>query len=230
MNQVEQEVLNKLESIAWRICHLPNGKAATWFSPALRMAQYIYKAGDGDHLEIGVMHGPTLIMAALVKKEFNLEGTVIGVDPLEGYYPAGPLNPKGVYNEAGKVLLTKDDYYGTPINMEVLQKNIDYFNVSDKIEIVKKFSYPWPQELENSRFVSAYIDGDHYRDGPTLDWNNVHLRTEKYVMLDDCNEHCPAVQRARVVAVNTPGWHEIELFQDHLLVMERLLVMEKDVS
>lgn len=219
---------DKLDAIVWRAIHLPKGKAATWFAPARRMAELILEAGDGNHLEIGVMHGPTLIMAALIKEEYGLAGDVIGIDPLEGYYPAGPLNPKGVYNEAGTQLLTKGDYQGVPVTWDVLKYNLMYFDVGHRVRIVKTFSWPWPKELENETFVSAYIDGDHYRDGPTLDWKMVYPRTTKLVWFDDCNEHCPAVQRARVVANETPGWRERELFIDHLLVMERLLVMEHE--
>jgi hypothetical protein len=210
-----------LNNIVSEIRRLPFGQSCTVLSPTYRMAELVVEAGDGDHLEIGVLHGSTLIMAALIKKEYGLKGEVIGLDPMAGFYPPGPLNPNGVYNEKGTVLLSADEYKGTPVNMEILNKNIDHFGVGNHIRMVLEFSTPWPDALKDSRFVSCYIDGDHYRDAPTMDWNNVHPRTDKLVWFDDCNDNCPAIKRARTVARYTPGWKERELYAGHLLIMER---------
>ena len=202
---------------------LPHGRGATWEAPAVRMLELVAQAGDGDHLEIGVLHGATLIMAALVKEVCGLEGFVIGIDPMQGYYPAGPANPNGVYNERGDTLLTNeiDGVSRTPVTGEIFWENVRYFNVEHRVILVKEFSHPWPAALDGARFVSAYIDGDHYRDGPLHDWQNVHPRTSKLVWFDDCNPHCPGVQRACEVASQTPGWRMVELYHNHTFIVER---------
>lgn len=185
------------------------------------MAELVLEAGDGDHLEIGVLHGGTLIMAALVKREYGLQGKVVGLDPLDGFYPAGPMNPDGVYNDKGTQLITRPDDKGVPVSLENLMDNVRHFGIADRIEIIQKFSYPFPEEIAGRFFASCYIDGDHYRDGPLHDWELAWPRVKRLIWFDDCNENCPAVKRVRPIARKTSGWHEKELFGNQILVMER---------
>jgi hypothetical protein len=209
--------------VARVMTELPRGRGATWLAPACRMMELVAMAGDGDHLEIGILHGATVIMAALTKETFGLQGDVIGIDPMQGYYPAGPANPHGVYNERGDFLLTReiDDVSKTPVTEAIFWQNVSHFHVGHRVRLVKAFSYPWPEPLQNAQFVSAYIDGDHYRDGPLHDWENVKDRTSKLVWFDDCNPNCPGVQRACVTAETAAGWHKLEHYLDHLFIVER---------
>jgi hypothetical protein len=45
------------------------------------LAQAVAYAGDGDFIEIGSLHGGSAITAALVKKEFNLDGDILCIEP-----------------------------------------------------------------------------------------------------------------------------------------------------
>ena len=45
------------------------------------LSQAVYYSGDGDYVEIGSLHGGSAITAALVKKEFNLKGSIFCIEP-----------------------------------------------------------------------------------------------------------------------------------------------------
>ncbi|MGW8177394.1 MAG: class I SAM-dependent methyltransferase [bacterium] len=215
--------MNKeIEALVWKVLHqLPRGRVTTWFPVAHLMMEYVAKAGPGDHLEIGVLHGGTAIMSALTKKAMGHAGKIVALDPFDGYYPASPTKPNGVVSERGQRLTAKFDNTGVPITVETFKDNIEFFNVADNIEIVKAFSVPWP--LGPRRFVSAYIDGDHYGDGPTLDWNNVKqaIQPGGYVWFDDCNDNCPGVLKAAELAAAEPGWTKIGLFHKQTFIVRK---------
>lgn len=204
---------------------MPLGRITTWRSVAEYMMSLVAYAGDGDHLEIGVLHGGTAIMAALVKEKLGLQGHVYALDPFEGYYPPSPLQPDGVYSDTDE-LITKevDPATNIPITVETFRKNMQYFGIQHRIRIVKAFSYPWPEELEDHEFISAYIDGDHYKDGPMTDWGNVarRIKVGGLVWFDDCNHHCPGVLRACEHAKAQPGWQFVNHAYDQTFVMQRV--------
>ena len=54
--------------------------------------------------------------------------------------------------------------------------------------------------------MTAYIDGDHWNNGPWTDWMNVKDRTEKYVTLDNYDKDHPAVIAACHRAAEDPEW------------------------
>ena len=45
------------------------------------LCQTVLNSGDGDYIEIGSLHGGSAITSALTKKEFNLNGRVLCIDP-----------------------------------------------------------------------------------------------------------------------------------------------------
>jgi len=112
---------------------------------------------DGDHLEIGTLHGGSAVAVALMKMEYGLSGKVVCVDPLSGYY-------MGL--KRGKPI---DPYSGTPVSRAVLEKNARTFRV--ELEIMQMKSDEAFDEFRHTRrrFASAYIDGDHWGDAPLRD-------------------------------------------------------------
>lgn len=194
------------------IAEIPIGRVACYPDCAAEAAMKIKEAGDGDHLEIGVLFGGSLIIAALVKKAFGLKGLCIGVDPLDGYYPPGGYHPDGKYSEAmGIYSRPRDIRTDEPVTLKSVVTNINYFDVVKEIKIIKAFSVPWPTLLENSEFASAFIDGDHWGDGPKTDFANVapHIRKGGIVIFDDYTHQFPAVQKAVMIARRMDGWKEI---------------------
>lgn len=145
-----------------------------------------YAAEDGDHLEIGSLHGGSAILVALLKRELGLSGKVVCVDPLDGYY-------KGYPSECNVDYISK-----IPVNMATISANIFRFMVGDVVEIIQKKSDPWP--LGGRQFVTAYIDGDHWGEGPLTDWDNVKACTSRYVIFDNCDKKHPAVMEACRIA------------------------------
>jgi len=203
---------------------MPLGRASTWQPVAERMMELVVEAGDGDHLEIGVLHGATAIMTALTKISFQIKGDVICIDPLQGFYPPDPSHPDGVFSDSGELITNAvEPSTKTPVSPKIFRANVSFFGVGHRISLVQAFSDPWPDALVDYRFTSAYIDGNHYQDGPLKDWNNVHPRIVPggLVWFDDCNDNCPGVQKACDVAVNTPGWTFIEHFMDQTFVMKK---------
>lgn len=170
-----------------RICHEQhNGNYLAWA---------IAQAGRGDHLEIGSLHGGSAILAVLVKNRFSLPGEVWCVDPLDGYYIGTPF--AHVVDWVSKV----------PVTPETLRSNLEAFGVADRVHVVQKKSIPWPEELGGHTFASAYIDGDHWGDAPTIDWRNVKDRVGRIVVFDNTDRQThPAVVAAVEEAKKDPQW------------------------
>jgi predicted O-methyltransferase YrrM len=190
INNFSQELIDLvIEKMDGRLCYeSSNSNYLAWA---------ITKARDGDHLEIGTLHGGSAVLAALIKKGNNFSGDVWCVDPLDGYY-------MGTKYECPVDLVTK-----IPVTKERVLKNAKEFGVIDRIKIIAAKSIPWPKGLPE-RFISVFIDGDHSGDAPLLDWRNIKDRTDKYVIFDNANQETnPDVMTAVREAVNDPEWELI---------------------
>jgi hypothetical protein len=132
---------------------------------------------DGDHLEIGSLHGGSAIVVALLKKEMGYSGRVVCIDPFDGYYPKSPRYYK-------VDILTK-----VPVTVDVIRENARRFGV--ELEIVQAYSHPFP--IQGRRFATAYIDGDHWGEMPLRDWENVSPITDKFITFDNCDFNHPDV-------------------------------------
>ena len=168
---ITQRVIDNLEG---RVCD-PKGTDI--------VLDMVTQAGDGNYLEIGVLHGGTAIAVALLKKELGQDGLVYCVDPLNGYYSE-------LFGERYQ------DESGTPVFRESLEKNIKGFGVGDIVRIIEKKSHPFPKELEGIEFTVAFIDGWHWDDMPLNDWNNVKDITNKYVVFDNYDGRHEAITNA----------------------------------
>ena len=172
-------------SIKGRICDLDNNIGI--------MASYALEAGDGDHLEIGTLFGGSAIVVALLKKRHGVDGKVYCLDPLNGYY----------YAKKGKRI---DHISGFRVDRATLDYNVWQFGVEDYIEVIEKHSIPFPDELKDKEFVSAYIDGDHWGNAPTIDWENVKDRVSRFVIFDNYDDKHNGVIKACERAAIDPDW------------------------
>lgn len=162
-------------------------------------------AGDGDYLEIGVLHGGSLIAAALLKKRLGLRGSCVGIDPLDGYY-------------IGTAYASNTDpVSGVPVSLDTIRENELRFGVS--LEIVRAKSDPFP--FSGRQFAVTYIDGDHWQGAPLRDWEAVRRCTSRFVVFDNDSETThPSVHAAVNEAGFTLGW-KIVLRQGITCILER---------
>lgn len=149
----------------------------------------------GNYLEIGTLFGGSMITISLIRELFGVCGTVVCIDPLNGYY----------YDRTGM----GEDLCGVAPTKEVLLSNATLFDVQDEVVVYEQNSIPFPQELESATFGMSYIDGDHWGDVPERDWMNVKDITTDLVVIDNCSEDYPDVKRAVDVALSDDEWYEL---------------------
>ena len=158
------------------------------------LGSMVYLAGDGDHVDIGTLYGASAIMAAKIKERFSLKGTIYAIDPYDPVtreYQAAPQE-----GMKGKLSATSDEFW----------KNVEEFGLKDRIKLIQKRSQPWPEELKDNVFASAYIDGEHQGTGPWDDFISLRGRVTKYIGCDNYEEEYPDVVDAMLRAANTEDW------------------------
>lgn len=140
---------------------------------------------NGNHLEIGTLHGGSAIVVALLKKHYGYSGRVTCIDPLNGYYADIP-----------KWAHETDVVTNVPVTLETIRENEQRFGVS--LEIIQAKSNPFP--VRGRSFATAYIDGDHWREAPLIDFINASTVTSDYIVFDNCDQKHPDVMRACWIA------------------------------
>lgn len=158
------------------------------------LAWAIAQAGHGDHLEIGTLHGGSAILAALVKDKFGLNGDIYCIDPLDGYY---------IGTQFGCPV---DWVSRLPVTPEAVKSNAEAFGLGERIHITQAKSIPFPEQLQGHTFSSVYIDGDHWGEAPTIDWQNCKDRTNRMIVFDNVDDQHPAVHMAVKIAKADPDW------------------------
>jgi hypothetical protein len=128
-----------------------------------------------------------------MKKKLGHKGKVYCIDPYDAEERAQSVAAKGN--------LSQELLSGTP---EALMKNAEALGV--KLELIQKKSHPWPEELEDITFATAYIDGDHKGDAPWNDFENLRGRTFGYIGTDNFEEEYPDVVAAMLKAIDTEDW------------------------
>src|SRR3990167_7392908 len=170
------------------------GRAADGGMSLPFLGSMVYLAGDGDHVDIGTLYGASAIMAALIKKRFKLKGTVYAIDPYDPVTRETQAAPQpGIQ---GNLSATPEEFW----------KNVEEFGLKDRIKLVQKNSNPWPEELRDAVFASAYIDGNHTGDFPFNDFLNLRGRVSNYIGCDNYEEDYPDVVDAMWKAMNTEDW------------------------
>ena len=203
MTSINQIVRSVEENITGRVANRI-GSRRTQNTEVL--LEFVEKAGDGNHLEIGTLFGGSAIAVALLKESRNQSGIVFCIDPLDGFYNDGS---KGfIDNQSGKAV--------TP---EVLFENIRRFGVEKKLVVMQKRSVPCPN-LVNIEFSTAYIDGEHSSGVPLKDWICIKDIVTRFVIFDNYADTHPDVQNAGLMARNDPDWKEV-YNEDITYIVER---------
>lgn len=184
VKQVRNEMLGRIAEDKMNVYHL---------------LEIVKLAGDGNYLEIGVLHGGCLCAVALHKKQLGQKGRCYGIDPLDGYYMD--------YIDVKKRGCTVDPVTRVPVSLETVKENINRFDLTRRVIIEQAKSHPYPLN-DKLTFAVTYIDGDHWGGAPLQDWMNVKDRTEKFVIFDNHDQNHPAVMEACQVARADPEWAE----------------------
>jgi len=170
------------------------------------LLEFVEKAGDGNHLEIGTLFGGSAIAVALLKQKLNHSGLVFCLDPLNGYYN---------YGSKGFI----DDQSGEAVTPKVLFENIRKFGVEQRIVVMQARSVPCPDFI-NMEFSTAYIDGEHRFGVPLKDWLWIKDLVTRFVIFDNYADTHPDVQNAGLMARNDPDWQEV-YNEDITYIVER---------
>ena len=153
----------------------------------------------GDHVEIGTLWGGTAVLTALEKSA----GYVYTIDPLtdNGYYG-------GVDIKLGKRPTAED-----------IQYNFQRFDVRRLVTHVDDWSNPWP--LEDQKFDTAFIDGNHSWGGVLQDFLNLKDIVLCKIIIDDYGDpNWPDTSMAVASIVLCPEW-SLEYAGDGIAVLER---------
>jgi len=176
------------------------GRMCDFQGNVMQLLEIIERGGDGNYLEIGVLHGGTLCAVGLWKQALGHTGMCVGVDPLNGYYKGAD---SGV--EFGKQV---DPVSKVPVTPEVVEQNIKTFGLGGRCKVIRAKSNPLPTEIAGMRFAVTYIDGDHWGDEPYTDFVNVKDITTGFIVFDDHDDEHPSVVEASKKACNDPDWEQ----------------------
>jgi hypothetical protein len=171
------------------------GRIAVTGNNVTRLLEIVKEAGDGNYLEIGILHGGSLCCVALLKKQLGYKGKCYGIDPLNGYYI------ERVPSRTHKL----DIESWIPVTEDTVNENIRIFGIENEVEIIKAKSDPFPIN-KDIKFNVAYIDGDHWENGPKKDWDNIKNLVTDYVIFDDYDDRHPAVKMACTIASGEDNW------------------------
>jgi hypothetical protein len=172
---------------------------------------------DLQHIEIGTLFGGSLILALLACKEANSNHTVLGIDPLDGYYRMDRLRGKET-----------DIITDIPITREILTTNLKRFGFNpDKYHFLQKYSTDpsIQQDVRTLSIITLFIDGDHSYDGIKNDWElfNPHVIPGGYVLIDNYNDHLWPEVSDYIHQEVLPFTNEWEV----LFILNRSLLLQK---
>lgn len=179
--------------IAQKVVEEIEGRAADIGLSLPFLISMVECAPDGNHIDIGSLFGASAIAVALIKKELGHKGKIYCIDPYD--------NETRIRQTISIPEIPEDLLCGNPIT---LMKNAEKFGV--ELILIEKESHPWPKELENVTFATAYIDGDHDSDAPWNDFENLRGRVTDYIGTDNYEEEYPDVVNAMWKAMDTDDW------------------------
>jgi hypothetical protein len=162
--------------------------------------EYYLEGIWGVHVEIGVLWGGSLVLAAKAKKA----GQVIGIDPMNtAYWPNDPMVP-----------LDK-------LDIEAIHYNLSKFSVEHMVSLVVARSHPWPLP-DTIKPITAFIDGDHSSPGPEQDWDTLSAITTKRIFVHDYDNgvHPDVTRAVDKCVLQSKRWEKEDLVET-LLVMRR---------
>lgn len=161
------------------------------------LLETVFQSGGGNYLEIGSLFGGSAISVALLKNALHQDGFVFCVDPLNGYY----------YNLAPRADMI-DTQSGVPVTETTFFNNVNKFNVSNRICLIKCYS-DYVYFNRSLKFSVVYIDGDHRNGMPLYDFNLVRNVVTDYIVFDNHSDTHPEVQYAVEYATNHTEWVKV---------------------
>ncbi len=185
-------VTEKALEIATKVVKEIKGRAADGGISLPFLAAMIEAAPDGDHVDIGSLFGASAIAVALMKKELGHKGKVYCIDP----YDEEERKTQARVNLIPEELLSASP--------KELMENAKHFDV--ELTLIREKSHPWPKELKDAVFVTAYIDGDHIGDAPRDDFENLYGRVTHYIGSDNYEEEYADVVNTMWKAMDTDDW------------------------
>jgi len=194
---------NLIEGIIQQVTNNLNGRFINPDNSVKQLLEVVARAGDGNYLEIGVMHGGSLCAVALLKKALGHTGICIGVDPLDGYY----------IDVTGQTI---DPKSGVPVERETVQDNIERFDL-DNVALIPVRSQLY---TTNKRFTVTYIDGEHTQEAVYGDWERFKGNTTHFVSFHDYM-NIKGVTRACRQAELDPEW-DLYLQKRYIFILQRL--------
>jgi hypothetical protein len=153
-----------------------NGRIAGAPEDAGILAQAVLNVGNHDHLELGALFGGTAILAALVKREFGLHGSITCVDDFS--YMRGEL----------------------PIGPDLVMSNAAKFGVDHRIKVRMGKTHPLPEDVRKE-YGSVLIDATHFYRQCMADWNGVKDIGKIFVFHDYDFEHYGVVTAVSEIAL-----------------------------
>ena len=135
-----------------------------------------FPQNDYVHVEIGTLHGGSLIATLIALQDAHSSHKVICIDPLDGYY--------GV---------AIDPQRAVPVDRETVEENVNRFGFSrSQVEIVQHYSTEKVaiDAVRDRKVVSLFIDGDHSYEGVKDDWVNFSpfVVPGGYALFDNYND------------------------------------------
>jgi len=128
------------------------------------------------HVEIGTLHGGSLMATLMALQDAHSSHKVICIDPLDGYY-GGAIDPQSA----------------VPVDRETVEENVNRFGFSrSQVEIVQRYSTEKEaiDAVSERKVASLFIDGDHSYEGAKADWVNYSpfVVGSGYALFDNYND------------------------------------------
>ena len=180
------------------------------------VAQCLYEAAKSNnmkanYLEIGTLFGGGLILMALVMKHFGIQGKCVAIDPLDGYYGKG----------------NRDPVIPLVPSVEIVKENAQKFGVLDRIKVIPKLSYPFPEEARKYVYAVSFIDGDHWGDMPWKDFLSVKDITTHYIVFDNYDKSHPAVVEACIKASSVDDWIPVHVSSISFILQRKPKIVDR---
>jgi tetratricopeptide (TPR) repeat protein len=141
------------------------------------------------NIEIGTLFGGSCLMKLLAMRDFGVDGQVICIDPMSGYYAQ-----------------TCDPNTGLSVNADTFFNNLKLFNLPEHQVDLRQYNSSDPRAfngLSEKQFSTVMIDGDHSFKGVKHDFNKYSkfVAENGLLLIDDYAE---------------PAWPDITLFVEKL--------------
>lgn len=177
-----------------------HGRFADACDASSSLLHAVQVAGDGNYLELGVLHGGSLIATALLKNSLGHKGCCVGVDLFDGWYG------------------NENDRSGMPVNLKMVKDNITAFGL-ENVELVQTDSKNF-EPLD--KYSVVYVDADHTESGCWRDWLLAKSCSTRFVIFHDYLL-IKGVTKACERAMDDPNWKVYES-RKGVLILEKIEV------